>query len=279
MLMIAVAHPASRRGRRPAVAPLRVGVIAPLHSDAITAGRRMGLELGLAEAQRAAQLFGGSVEMIAVTAATMPGHTLSAVIGGDPEQMAAIGVADRAGILYMNVSSPAQSLRGAGCRRTLFHIIPSEVMYHDAVALASPPGGVACAWDATLVKFGADTLNQRFRARFNQPMSEQAWTAWFAMKVLWESSLRARSTTPAALIDYLRHDGTQFDGHKGRPLSFRSWDNQLRQPMYVRPTASNGATASVVEVPAPSDESARDALDKLGGHRGSEGCSLTGHPS
>jgi len=138
-------------------------------------------------------------------------------------------------------------------------------MYRDAVSLVALPNGVATAWDASLQRFGADTLNQRFRERFHEPMSEPAWTAWFAVKVLWESSLRARSVAPSALIDYLRLGSTQFDGHKGRPLSFRAWDNQLRQPMYVVPTASTTPAPRAIEVPVASDdEPARESLDRLG---------------
>ena len=41
-----------------------------------------------------------------------------------------------------------------------------------------------------------------------------------------------------------------FDGHKGKALTFRKSDHQLRQPMYLVPAANADAPANdVVEVP------------------------------
>jgi hypothetical protein len=94
-------------------------------------------------------------------------------------------------------------------------------------------------------------------------MDSQGWVGWFAVKMLWESTLRARSTMPGALLMYLESDAAQFDGHKGRPLSFRPWDHQLRQPLYV----ASPASPDPVEVPRarPGEEAAsKDVLDRLG---------------
>ena len=81
-----------------------------------------------------------------------------------------------------------------------------------------------------------------------------------AVKILWEASLRTRAVNPDALAAFLSNPSTQFDGHKGRPLSFRAWDRQLRQPLYVVDAER------VVEVPAatPQDSSTRAVLDQLG---------------
>jgi ABC transporter substrate binding protein (PQQ-dependent alcohol dehydrogenase system) len=129
--------------------------------------------------------------------------------------------------------------------------------------------GVVVAWDPALVRFGADTLNQRFQSRFGRVMDEDAWCAWMAVKVLWESALRVRSAAPDRLVEFLSRDTTQFDGHKGRPLSFRRWDQQLRQPLYVR------RGESLVEVPvAAGEESSRDLLDRLGTRASESSCKL-----
>jgi hypothetical protein len=97
-------------------------------------------------------------------------------------------------------------------------------------------------------------------------MTAEAWLGWITVKVLWESSLRARSTDAKMLMQYMAGEGTQFDGHKGRPLSFRPWDHQLRQPVYVVSRDERGATKVVAELPAsgPPEETSRDALDRLG---------------
>jgi hypothetical protein len=93
--------------------------------------------------------------------------------------------------------------------------------------------------------------------------------------MLWESALRARSAEPAALLRYLESDAAQFDGHKGRPLSFRSWDHQLRQPLYVTAPSADAS----VEVPRGqpgAGESSRDVLDRLGTPREKSECRMGG---
>jgi hypothetical protein len=277
-LALVAVLPSVRRRTLGTALSLRIGVIAARAGDAAAQARTHGLEMGLDEARHAATLFGGTIELVPTPPAKIA-RTLSAVVGGASEaECAAIGAAaDRAEIPYLNVACTAQSLREAACRRSMFHIIPSDAMYRDATALAAQPAGHSTAWDAALERFGADSLNQRFQERFHEPMSEQAWTAWFAVKVLWESSLRARSATPGALIDYLRRDTTQFDGHKGRPLSFRAWDNQLRQPMYVIRHEDPAAPRLITEVPAShGDDSSRDVLDRVGGAHAAAACNLDG---
>jgi hypothetical protein len=47
-----------------------------------------------------------------------------------------------------------------------------------------------------------------------------------------EGVLRSASTEASALVSYLE-GAPPFDGHKGRSLTFRDWNHQLRQPLYV----------------------------------------------
>jgi ABC transporter substrate binding protein (PQQ-dependent alcohol dehydrogenase system) len=169
----------------------------------------------------------------------------------------------------MNVGCTSDRLRKERCSAVAFHIIPSDAMARDALALArSSSNAVAQAWDTSLTRFGADTLNQRFLTRFHEPMTSAAWASWFAVKVIWESALRQKSADAQQIADYLVRETTQFDGHKGTPLSFRSWDHQLRQPLYVASGA--GPSRQIPEVAG--DESVRDALDQLGQSTRSTSC-------
>jgi ABC-type branched-subunit amino acid transport system substrate-binding protein len=233
--------------------------------------RGMGLVLGIEEATRAASMFGGAVELASISDSRFDTRGLSAVIGDDnPARCIAFSSqAGEAGVPFLNVACSADALRGEDCRRTLFHIAPSDAMNRDALAAARSHGS-AVAWHPSLERFGADTLNRRFQSRFNREMTSEAWTAWMAVKVLWEASLRVRSGEAGKLIEHLNRDTTQFDGHKGAPLSFRSWDRQLRQPLYVV------SDSHVVEVPAAKpDEAVRDMLDRLGTRASGSQCRLT----
>ena len=90
----------------------------------------------------------------------------------------------------------------------------------------------ALGWHQELERFSARELNRRFRRRWNAPMTETAWAGWAAVKLVGEAVVRAGATDGAALVAFLE-SAPPFDGHKGEALTFRKWDHQLRQPLYV----------------------------------------------
>lgn len=83
-------------------------------------------------------------------------------------------------------------------------------------------------WHADLDRFGADSLNLRFRRRFGRSMDERAWRGWVAVKLAAELALRGPGPNPAAKLESL-----SFDGHKGMPLRFDPRDHHLVQPVYL----------------------------------------------
>jgi ABC-type branched-subunit amino acid transport system substrate-binding protein len=266
---------------------LRVGLAAPPAGDAAASAVR-GVTMGVEEASRTGALLGRAMELVPVDgdADTLVGMAraegIAAVVGGwDDGSAAALGAAaDAAGILFVNAGARGDALRGAGCARGAFHVQASERMY--AAALAARPDDAADAteaalWHPSLERFGAGQLNERFRARFGGAgMDGAAWAGWMAAKVLWEASLRARSTEPAALRAHLLAPSTQLDGHKGWPLSFRPWDGQLRQPLYL---LAEGGARVAGEVPARAAEggpTSRELLDRLGGDASTSTCVRTG---
>jgi hypothetical protein len=234
-----------RSGRAVPEVTLRVAL---LNTGPTARARHQGVLLGVEEARHAAELFGGTVSLELIEhASAAAASDAAAIIGDEDEAHCRTILASRrqAAPLLMNVACKSDALRGAACSPRAFHIAPSDAILGDARA-AVRGASTAVAWDASLTRFGADTLNQRFRRRFGEPMAPAAWTAWFAVKVLWESALRMKSADASHLADYLGRETTRFDGHKGQPLSFRDTDHQLRQPLYAR------TAAGVVEVASPS---------------------------
>jgi len=269
-------RPPAAAAQQPVGDTLRIGLVIPDSAARTEAmrGTARGVRMGVEEAARSAALFGRAVvlEEGADAEQLVRAGRVQALVGGFEagECQTLADAAERLGVPWVDVGCDADALRGAGCRATSFHVAPSAAMAADAVAMAGGAEGRAVAWDPRLERFGADQLNQRFRARYGVGMDSRGWVGWFAVKVLWESTLRARSAMPGALLAYLRSGATQFDGHKGRPLSFRAWDGQLRQPLYVVSPAS----PDPVEVPraAPADSSSREVLDRLGTAEGRTEC-------
>ncbi|HET7464883.1 MAG TPA: ABC transporter substrate-binding protein [Longimicrobium sp.] len=263
--------------QQPGADTLRIGLLLPDSAarTAVMVSAAHGVRMGVDEAARSASLFGRTVVLVegADAERLVREGRVQALLGGFETGgcQALADAAQRLGVLFFDLGCGADELRGAGCRANAFHVAPSAAMEADAARMAGGVDGRVVAWDARLERFGADQLNQRFRARYGEGMDSQGWVGWFAVKVLWESTLRARSAKPAALIAYLRSDAGQFDGHKGRPLSFRTWDGQLRQPLYV--TSSTPAGPAEMPRATPGDEaSSRDVLDRLGTPRERSEC-------
>jgi len=286
--LAALAVAAPRVRWRTAAAPLRIAVIPSANAP----DRALGIQLGVDEARHAAALFGGGVELqtaaprepFATAAARLAGATPTVMIGGDTasecERLAAIAAAH--GAIYFNVGCADDALRARACSRAAFHVCPSGAMLRQATTeRPAAAGATALAWDPALVKFGADTLNERFLKQFNRPMNSASWCGWVAIKIAWEASLRARSTEGQAIGAFLETPAAQFDGHKGRPLSFRTWNHQLRQPVYVTaaPVAAGSAVAGAgqpIEVPSSrEEEDARTSLDRLGISQSASACTWT----
>ena len=282
----AAGAPAAPRARTDT---LRIGVLAsPAAARGETeASMLRGVELGADEANRAASLLGHRVELVHAAAggideslARFADARVTAIVGGADEKSCeslADALRERA-VLWLNAACASDALRGRACSRWAFHVAPSDAMRRDARRLGDAPADAPIeSWHPSLERFGAAQLGERFLARFGRPMDSPAWQGWLAVKVLGEASLRARSTDPVALRDWLERADARVDGHKGQPLSFRAWDHQLRQPLYrVAPVAAAPESAPTpVEVPhAPPGEriESRVLLDRLGAGAGETAC-------
>ena len=134
-------------------------------------------------------------------------------------------------------------------------------------------------WHHTLSRYGATQLNERYYDRFGLEMDALGWAGWFAVKVAWEAVNRASTTRGSELVRFLESERATFDGHKGRRLSFRPWDHQLRQPVYlVKPAAGPGGAWEVVaELPRVVRGEAtgsQELLDRLGDGEAESRCRL-----
>jgi len=91
----------------------------------------------------------------------------------------------------------------------------------------------ASSWHWAWERHGAPQLNQRFERYAKRHMHGPDWAAWAAVKSIIESISRIRSNEFDRIQAYLRSDQLNLDAYKGTPVSYRSWDNQLRQPILL----------------------------------------------
>lgn len=94
-------------------------------------------------------------------------------------------------------------------------------------------GLVALGWHSSAEQWGAAQLQNRFAALAKRPMTARDYAAWAAVRTVGEAAARTQSAVPAVLLDYIRSDRFALAAFKGRSLSFRAWNGQLRQPMLL----------------------------------------------
>ena len=136
-------------------------------------------------------------------------------------------------------------------------------------------GLVAEAWQTSWERYGAPQLSRRFAKTAQRPMASADWAAWMATKAIIEVAIKfpdAREHRRA-----LRSPDLALDGFKGVRLSFRPWDQQLRQPLFLAHGGIGGGIAGV----APFDGFLHPSnnLDTLGADQKESPCHLSDSPS
>lgn len=274
---------------RAAVRTLRLALILPAADPTVgslASDWSAGAALAFSETERAAQLFGQRIELSELRdgqALRKPEDLIaryhpSVIIAGATaaECTTLAGVAEVANVLFLNIGATDDSLRRSDCHRHTFHVAASDAMIASARrAAVSASGPISIElWHRSLERYGGAQLNDRYADPFKRSMSSSAWAAWIAVKIAWETSLKARSVEVAALLSVLENDSTSFDGHKGTPLSFRAWDHQLRQPLYAV-SGTGGASRVVAELPdvgRNNDQGMRELLDQFGDTANAASC-------
>ena len=172
-------------------------------------------------------------------------------------------------------------------------IVPTQFAQTRDVALryrqSAPRSGAGARpalWDTTLESYGAADLNERYTSRNADPMESAAWSTYAAVMSVYAAARAGAAFDAEALVAFLTDPATEIDLGKGPGTSFRAWDNQLRQPLYlvqVDPDASWGsavstrvALASVVgQVPELADGvDPRAVLDLLGDDETTSACTF-----
>ena len=87
------------------------------------------------------------------------------------------------------------------------------------------------AWSSAVEQHGAAQLQRRFKKTAGRSMRSIDYAAWAAVRAIGEAVTQTKSNDPAVLRGYILSDDFELAGYKGRKLSFRPWNGQLRQPI------------------------------------------------
>lgn len=109
--------------------------------------------------------------------------------------------------------------------------LPYHTWYPRPVA--GTQGLTPTGWHKAVETYGAAQLQKRFEAHANRWMNDRDFAAWVAVRTFATAVTRAKGDDPATLRDLALGGNLPIDGFKGRKLSYRAWDGQLRQPIPV----------------------------------------------
>jgi len=149
------------------------------------------------------------------------------------------------------------------------HDFGRYVLYNtwQARPVTGSEGLSAVTWSPVIEQWGAAQLQSRFTDTNERDMTSQDYAAWAAIRSLGEAVTRTDSADPAALRDYILSDAFELAGFKGRPLTYRSWNGQLRQPIAIA-----HPRALVAQAPLEGFLHQTNELDSLGLDRPESQC-------
>ncbi|PCI18558.1 MAG: branched-chain amino acid ABC transporter substrate-binding protein [Piscirickettsiaceae bacterium] len=120
-------------------------------------------------------------------------------------------------------------------------------------------GLVPRAWHRTHERWGAVQMQNRFYQQAGRWMNDVDYAAWLAVRVVGEAVTRTKNESLAAIKEFILSEDFSLAGFKGVKLTFRGWNQQLRQPVLL-------ATARSIVSVMPHKEflHPRTYLDTLG---------------
>jgi len=135
--------------------------------------------------------------------------------------------------------------------------------------VAGDAGLEALTWTPAHEGWGATQLQRRFERDQGRRMTERDYQVWLAFRALGEAVTRTGSSDPGTLRDYLLSDAFEIAGFKGQALTFRPWNQQLRQGILL-------ADGKLVVSVSPQEEFLHRVtrLDTLGFDEPESSCSL-----
>jgi ABC transporter substrate binding protein (PQQ-dependent alcohol dehydrogenase system) len=103
----------------------------------------------------------------------------------------------------------------------------------DPRPVAGSAGLEPTSWAASFDQWGALQLQNRFMAKFSRRMTALDMQAWTAARMIGEAVSRVNSADPKTVLGYIKGPNFDVAAFKGRKLTVRDWDLQLRQPILL----------------------------------------------
>jgi len=109
--------------------------------------------------------------------------------------------------------------------------------------VAGTAGLVPSSWHPATEQWGGTQIQNRFAKASGRRMLSKDMSAWTAARIVGEAATRTRSDNPQTIADYIRSDNFSIAAFKGQKLTFRKWNQQLRQPIFLGDSKSVVSTS------------------------------------
>lgn len=103
----------------------------------------------------------------------------------------------------------------------------------DPRPVAGTQGLIATAWHRSHEQWAGTQMQRRFHKFAGRVMVERDYTAWVAVRSIGEAVTRIGTARARAVKAFLVSDRFRLGAFKGVGLTFRKWNQQLRQPVLL----------------------------------------------
>ncbi|GLS28999.1 ABC transporter, substrate binding protein, PQQ-dependent alcohol dehydrogenase system [Mesorhizobium albiziae] len=99
--------------------------------------------------------------------------------------------------------------------------------------VAGTAGLTPQAWHPASEQWGGTQIQNRFAKASGRRMLSKDMAAWTAVRILGEAATRTQGADPEKIVDFVRSENFSIAAFKGQKLTFRKWNQQLRQPIFL----------------------------------------------
>lgn len=89
------------------------------------------------------------------------------------------------------------------------------------------------SWHPASEQWGGTQIQNRFEKAIKRRMISVDMNAWTAVRSIGEGATRTQSGDPSAIAEFIRSDEFQVAAFRGQRLTYRKWNQQLRQPVFL----------------------------------------------
>ena len=89
------------------------------------------------------------------------------------------------------------------------------------------------SWHFAHEQWGGNQMQSRFLKDSKRLMTDIDFNSWLGVRAIGEAITRSKSLDPKVVLDKIMDEKFNLAAYKGKPVSFRKWNGQLRQPILL----------------------------------------------